>query len=406
MSFTMKRLKAPERRWKEKQTEGRKKLLTCPDNALKVNLEINTSTRGGAGKVCAKREQKNVNGLLIPRGWRRKPHNKTIEIIQKGERNESAFLQPTRTKERADPASDLQKPKPKPMLSELKFESNRVGNGGGGGGGRRVLDKSAIKQAKKERVKDSENEVSERVEEGESSYSLPNIRPNADFYRLTHPHPSSNLSSLLSESNEGGKEEKSEIDGREDESVHDNAGRNFSTPVLEEGEREGNWSFSTNEPWDVSEENARVEGELSSILQASEAGEREANLENVARSQSNKKDELSDEMMDFINDLNILLPRDYDHLFNLKSNDKRWKYLYYLANKLNNRADKEESSLPSPSPSVNKDGGGGAVGKKKERQNDSADSSENNNDSSLPRSTYKPVSPPTARAHSKSSRGE
>ena len=40
---------------------------------------------------------------------------------------------------------------------------------------------------------------------------------------------------------------------------------------------------------------------------------------------------LTDGMIEFIESLGNLVPYEYDHLFNLATEEKRWKYLRYLS---------------------------------------------------------------------------
>ena len=330
----MKRLKPPGRRGRGNAERERGEVTACSDNDVNVTLEINNCPRERLG-LSSKEECRNVKRGIVPsflsksmstgeknrkiidtngRVWRRKSANNKREIRQ-GEKKNVA--------ESASGSLRLQGA----LLSKLKLEPQATG-GNGGGGAR--SDNSPISGVKKGTSKE------EKEEEGELDNTNIKLKPRRSaqeegYYTIVPP-----LSNATSQSESVAQnDEKEEISEEEStQSPSDYGGRKSSTPILESGEKIANWSFSSteSEPWNISSESAQTESDLSNIQYEGDSGDRIANLKNIVESNGQG---LTSGMIDFIDNLGSITPTEYQHMLELKSNDKRWKYLNFLSSKLN-----------------------------------------------------------------------
>ena len=189
-----------------------------------------------------------------------------------------------------------------------------------------------------------------KQEDSDYSPSPQNVKleTNSSYYRLA-PH-TSNISSSGERSareGEGEQEQRSERgegeEGEESIAMDEDRGRQTSTPILQEGEREGNWSFSSfNEPWDVDGERETLQNDLSNLTDKTNLRDTIASLQNISKSQQmegggRSSSPLTDDMIDFIDNLNSILPHEYAEVLKLKTDDERWKYLNFLASRMKTR---------------------------------------------------------------------
>ena len=398
MSFRIKRVKP--RKFRAENGEG-EKLLNCrrpaaSGSGMRVNLEVDTCGEEGDFQLSDKQSRKRSNGPLsncsgrqsraISRyeetakksngRWRGKSQHKKMQGIRRGvvgegeEVNGSTFpltssakqelkLALAGTLEGKEKNRNVVSPPPATPPTNTKYESHA--------GGVSILDSSHIINNKAEGKKGSRVEREVKKEEDEkagtvgSNFGNPDeiFAPStgqSDYYRLL-PSPSPSPSPP----------------GEQNDT------RKTSTPILQESGSLANWSFPVDEPWDISAESAEVESDLSQLFDENERAEHIANLEKIASSRSHGKGNfgaLSKDMIEFIEQLNSLSVHQYHHLFNLKTEDEKWRFLNYLASKMQTAKESKEGK------GANEEEGREERGKETSKKEDSISNDARNSTSS------------------------
>ena len=96
------------------------------------------------------------------------------------------------------------------------------------------------------------------------------------------------------------------------------------------------WSMENDDL--LSQEERDVKQGFSSLTDERQRGERISELDKIPSLNTNSESRgLTDEMMNFVESLNNLVPHEYSNLFSLKTDDARWSYLRQLASNMEER---------------------------------------------------------------------